>query len=364
MYRLFLILLLIAGGSGLYAQPAFYNETVPSSALKKEKNKDITLFYVYQEGCSWCDRFQQGLATDKEMNRWLRRHCTLIAHNALLPENRTFLQQYNLSLTPSVVWYNHNDNISYTYENASDVTALYLALLRTGHARKYAKTRRKRLGPDPSISDALSASLFTHLDISAATNEARQARITYDSIHIRRQHISPLLCSNCDYLQCSLRDELGLYLYEKRQAFASVTDSALYRETYSDLLRRSNDIAYQYRDEDLFGKCIELEQILRNTDKDSLRTFRKLEFYAGTGMHTPYRELAAQVQRQYHNQPEVLYKLSVQWHRSYPEDLAGINALAARCVYLENKPEYRLWYARILRDSGYTEEARLLETGN
>ncbi|MBL0913910.1 MAG: hypothetical protein IBJ09_16210, partial [Bacteroidia bacterium] len=77
--RSFLLLLFcLPGLLPLCAQPVFYNEAVPSSALRKEKNKDITVFYVYQEDCGHCHDFQAKLNNDKDLAKWLRKKATLI----------------------------------------------------------------------------------------------------------------------------------------------------------------------------------------------------------------------------------------------------------------------------------------------
>jgi len=361
MNKLLLLLLFLTGGWQLYAQPVFYNETVPSSALRKEKNKDFTVFYVYQDDCGHCHDFQAKLNNDKNLEKWLRKKATLISRNAILPENRAFLQQYGLSSTPAIIWYRHSTNQSYVYENASDVTALYLSLLRTEQNKKYSRERKNRLSADPFISDELSASLFTHLDLVHASEEARQARSIYNSIRITGQEVSVLLTDNCKATQCTLDDELGKYLYEKRAAFATLLGQDDFSNEYTLLYARSIAKAYDTKDEDLFTQSLELELLLGAYQRDSLFSFRKLEFYSATGMHIPYTETALYIRNAYHENAAVLFALSKQWFAAFPQDINEVNALAARCVYLENTAVYRQWYARILRESGYSEEARLLE---
>lgn len=361
MNKILLLFLFLAGTWQLYAQPVFYNETVPSSALRKEKNKDITVFYVYQEDCSHCHDFQVKLNNDKELGRWLRKKATLISRNAALPENREFLNKHQLTTTPAIVWYRHSSNQRYIYENAGDVTALYLSLLHTEQNKKYVRERKKRLSADPFISDALSATLFTHLDLVNADEEATQARNSYNNIRITRQEVSVLLTDNCQAMQCTLDDELGKYLYEKRDAFAPLLGEDDFRDIYMQLYARSIAKAYDAKDEDLFTRSLELELLLNPYERDSLFSFRRLEFYSGTGMHAPYVQTALYIRNIYREKAAVLFALSKQWFAAFPQDINEVNALAARCVYLENTTVYRQWYARILRESGYSEEARLLE---
>jgi|GEM_PF-1430457 len=361
MRKLLLLLLCLPGFLHLYAQPVFYNEAVPSSALRKEKNKDITVFYVYQENCGHCHDFQAKLNSDKELEKWLRKKATLISHNAALPGNRAFLEKYQLSTTPAIVWHKHSINRTYIYENPDDITALYLSLLRTEPSKKFLKVYRKRLSDDPFISDELSATLFTYLDLVGTYGEKQDFHKHYSNLRIKEQQVSPLLLKSCLQLQCTLNDELGRYLFDKNQAFHSLAGEDDFRETYKGIYERSVRKAYETKDEQLFDRSTELELILHPGRRDSLFAFRRLEFYSGTGMHQPYVATASYVRSAYYGDAAVLYKLSKEWFAAFPQDIAEVNALAARCVYLENTGEYRQWYARILRERGYEEEARLLE---
>ncbi|MGQ3130924.1 MAG: thioredoxin family protein [Flavobacteriales bacterium] len=361
MRSLLLLLFCLPGLLPLCAQPVFYNEAVPSSALRKEKNKDITVFYVYQEDCGHCHDFQAKLNNDKDLSKWLRKKATLISRNAALPENREFLQKYQLTTTPSIVWYKHSSNQSYVYENADDVTALYLSLLRTDVSKKLLKVYRKRLSADPLISDELSGTVFTYLDLAGTYGEQQAFHKRYSKLRIKAQEVSPLLLKSCQQLQCTLDDTLGQYLFDKHQALYELAGEEDFYHTCSALYNRSIQKAYETKDEQLFTRSIELEYILRPRNHDSLFAFRRLEFYSGTRMHEPYVKTAEYVRDIYRQNAPVLYALSQEWFNAFPQDIAEVNALAARCVYLENTGEHRKWYARILRERGYEEEARLLE---
>lgn len=361
MRSLLLLLFCLPGLLPLCAQPVFYNEAVPSSALRKEKNKDITVFYVYQEDCGHCHDFQAKLNNDKDLSKWLRKKATLISRNAALPENREFLQKYRLTTTPSVVWHKHSSNQSYVYENADDVTALYLSLLRTDVSKKLLKVYRKRLSADPLISDELSGTVFTYLDLVGTYGEQQAFHKRYSKLRIEDQQVSPLLLKSCRQLECTLNDELGQFLFDKKEAFYSLAGENDFRTTYTALYNRSIQKAYDIKDEQLFNRSIELESMLGKTDRDSLFAFRRLEFYSGTGMHEPYVKTAEYVRSIYRHNAQVLFALSQEWFSAFPQDIAEVNALAARCVYLENTGEHRQWYARILRERGYEDEALLLE---
>ena len=143
--------------------------------------------------------------------------------------------------------------------------------------------------------------------------------------------------------------------------FATLLVQDDFSNEYTLLFTRSIEKAYDTKDEDLFTQSLELELLLGAYQRDSLFSFRKLEFYSATGMHIPYTETALYIRNTYHENAAVLFALSKQWFAAFPQDINEVNALAARCVYLENTAVYRQWYARILRESGYSEEARLLE---
>ncbi|MBL0913793.1 MAG: hypothetical protein IBJ09_15615, partial [Bacteroidia bacterium] len=286
----------------------------------------------------------------------------LISRNAALPENREFLQKYKLTATPAIVWYKHSSNRSYVYENAGDVTALYLSLLRTESSKKLVRTYRKRLSADPFISDELSGTVFTYLDLVGTYGEKQEFHKQYSSLRIKEQQVSPLLLKSCRQLQCTLDDTLGQYLFDKNQALYDLAGEDEFRLTYTALYDRSLQKAYDTKDEQLFTRSIELESILSPVNRDSLFTFRRLEFYSGTGMHQSYVKTAEYVRSAYRQNAAVLYALSQEWFGAFPQDIAEVNALAARCVYLENTEEHRQWYAHILRERGYEEEARLLES--
>lgn len=363
MRHICIALLLICEISFSFAQNnlRFHDEMVSSKNAKKEAKKSCTLYYVYQESCSYCHDFTANLETLKKEKKWLQKNMTLIAKDGQNPKNAEFLRQYKIQTTPSIIWINHNTSETYIYQNAQDVHAFFMAILLSNKVKKYEKFFHQTYPKNYCEIDTFARSVNLHYllakDTLAAVNNMKNCQNTY----IQKGLITEVFLENLAFTKANITEAEGQYLFNNIEHFSSFEYFPEHLETIREFTHRSLAVSKQKGDSVNYEKSIQLEYGLNFDKTDSTFLSRKAYFYMDNKKGEEVLKYILPLSKKYIENTELQARLSKDLHASAPEHMNTILLLAARAVLKDPSLENIQWYKYLLNHYGFKSEAEDIE---
>lgn len=335
----------------------FHKEQVSSKYAKKEAKKGSTMFYVYQESCSYCHDFTANLESLKKEKKWLQKNMTLIAKDAEYIANSSFLSTYNIRSTPSIIWINHTTNEHFKYEGASDVHAFFMAILKSRNDKKYNSFYKQTYPKNHCEIDTFARSVSLHYLLAKDTVEAISNMKKCQTKHIENQIISEVYLENISYTNPSIIDSEGYYLFEKLALFSQFEYFHSYYNVLKEFNIRSFQITRQQGDTANYNKCIEFEYVLNKDKTDSTYLSRMSYYFLEKKDIKEVKRFIIPLSNKYTKNSELQLKLSKDLFESHPELMNEIMLMASRAVLHTPNEENISWYKKLLVHYGFTEES-------
>lgn len=354
--------LLICSVSFAQKPLVFYNENVPSKKSKKESKKDITLYYIYQESCSYCHQFSNDLESLNKEKKWLRKHVTLIAKDALNVGNTEFLKEHKISTTPTLFWVNHENNESYIYENSQDVRAFFMALLKSNHSPKYSSFFKDIYPSSYCLIDPMHESVRNHFFIAKDTLGAIEMMKHCQLQLVDHKILSENFLFNLKYTQPIIGSKEGNFLYENLIPFSQnnyFNDYKIEIDSFSKRSLRQHLIA---NDSINYAKAIQLEYALNFDVSDSTYLARNVEFFLRNKQPLVALKYLKPLAKKFSTTAKVHYTVSVDLYTKNKTAKEDILFQAAYAMYLAPIDEYTQWYAKLLEEFNYPQESKDLKT--
>lgn len=356
-------LLLICGFTLSYSQKnlQFHDEMVSSANAKKEAKKSSTLYFVYQESCSYCHDFTANLESLKKEKKWLKKNMTLIAKEAQNPKNIEFLKQYKIQTTPSLIWVNHNTSETYIYQNAQDVHAFFMAVLLSKKDKKYTSFFKQTYPENHCEIDTFARSVSLHYLLAKDTTAAVNNMKACQNVYIQKSLITEVFLENLVYTQSNITDTEGQYLFNNIENFSSFEYFPEHLESIRAFTHRSLEETKQKGDSINYEKSIQLEYGLNFDKTDSTFLSRNAYFYMQNKKGKEVLKYILPLSKKYIDNTELQARLSKDLHSNDSAHMNAIILMAARAVLKDPNVENTKWYKFLLEHYGFQSEAADLE---